>query len=747
MPDIRVTDNLDNPVGNVKIDLSHPSSLVKYLKTELLHLAVLPDFMEIRDIPLGQAAAAKPLNFAVAAQHMFQLGNSSPEIEISPEAHAGITINATPGANIFEDDPFRVPSNVPPGYGYLSLAFEGALSLGLDGSAGDLTFGLNRTNSIELAFWKSFRLTPDGPTVADALGRTLSSFTIPADLADLALLSQNDIATVSGTGSLTVSGSVSVAASPNPLASVELPLAGGRLAVKAGATAGLAAEFTLSGSYQVRARRKDAATVELSILKQRGTQLTIDLSANAGIKAAIGDRDMIATVLGAISAGDPASSEKLLADLTSSEIQTVAAAVKSGLNHSLQASLDAVLSSATEDQAVFQWDIQPDLLSPEGAHAVHKALDGDLSSLTEMEREMKADGVLAPGIRMLNSVFTAMRKRGATLKLNLLGILNFVSVSELIRNSEIVTDDVTGDVTIKETVTGNRINAIVSPLDRHEALRKVIFDSVLATTSYLAGKAIALPELSCQQVHFAMNQNTNHHIMSDYLRWFVALGLLTPQENASCLASFADGGPSTCILRTSFGDADCRSMFLDSSGRPWDEKYYREIARRALRALLDPVGQPNDALRYRILDDPLWPTALKIGATRDLGPLVGLDIADPRAGYLIGDMMCIIGWAAGMSRAGGLILDMRRFVGAADPRALDQNNEFKKKRDALQKAMSEMVRASTLRFDEPWGMVCLYWAGGSPATAYAKARTQQVSIERGHPPALSDGAGMKQPSS
>jgi hypothetical protein len=45
-----------------------------------------------------------------------------------------------------------------------------------------------------------------------------------------------------------------------------------------------------------------------------------------------------------------------------------------------------------------------------------------------------------------------------------------------------------------------------------------------------------------------------------------------------------------------------------------------------------------------------------------------------------------------------------------------------------------MVKASTVRFDEPWGMVSLYWAGGSPETAYGKAVTRNVTIERGTTP-------------
>jgi hypothetical protein len=43
MPDIQVTDKLDKPIETIKIDPAHPSSLVKYLKTQVLHLAVLPD--------------------------------------------------------------------------------------------------------------------------------------------------------------------------------------------------------------------------------------------------------------------------------------------------------------------------------------------------------------------------------------------------------------------------------------------------------------------------------------------------------------------------------------------------------------------------------------------------------------------------------------------------------------------------------------------------------------------------------
>ena len=732
MPDIQVTDQLDKPIPNIKVDLAQPSSLIKYLKTELLHLVVLPDFLTIKDSILSQAAT-KPIQFQAKAQHEYQLGNTKPEIDITPSFQATIRVNASPGTNLFDDDPFHAPAKVPDHTGYVSVGFQGSLDLGVSGTDGDLTFGFDKTTTISLEYLKAFPLGAGEPTLGNALGQTLSSYVIPADISDLGLLSLDDIATVSGQGSLKVSGGVQVTTSPNPLASVNLPLGAGTIAVKAGVTAGLSASFTISGSYQVRVRRKDADTIELSFLRESGTTLKADFSASAGITANLGDTDLIASVIGAVST-DPTGDKKLLADLQPGEIKTLLDAIKGGLDHSLQASLDVILSATTDDQAAFQYEIQPTRLSPAANIAVHKALDGDLSLLTSMEENMQSGGILSPGVKMLNSVLSETRKRGVTLKINLLGILNYLTVSELIRNSETLTDDVTGDVTIKETVTGNSITAIVDPMARNEALRKAIFDSVLMTTSYRAGKAVALPNLSCDQMHFALNQNTNQQVMGDYLSWFIALKLLTEPDKATILSQFHDGGPSTCVLRTSFADADCTAMFFDG-GVLRQTTYYLEIGRQALRALLDPQHQAIDQLRYQIVDDKLWPKALSVGAAPGLGPLVGLGTDDPRVTILRGDVFVITEWAKAMVAAGALVQDVKAFVGNSDVTTLFQNNEFKKKSNALQNKMAAIVKASTIRFDEPWGMVSLFWAGGSPHSAYAKALTQKLTLERGAQPA------------
>src|SRR5580700_3738483 len=155
MPDIQLTDDLGKSAPNVKIDFSQPSSLLKYAKTELLHLAVAPDFIARAALPLT-AAAPNPISFHLTLQHAFQLGDSNPEVDLSPSFQARIRANTTKGSNLFDEDPFSVASTVPDQTGYVSLALEGSLDLGVCGSAGDLTFGFNAIGNIGLEYWKAF---------------------------------------------------------------------------------------------------------------------------------------------------------------------------------------------------------------------------------------------------------------------------------------------------------------------------------------------------------------------------------------------------------------------------------------------------------------------------------------------------------------------------------------------------------------------------------------------------------------
>jgi len=173
MAEISITDNLGNPLESVPIKFDSASSIFNYLKTELMHLTVLPEFVQVTKQTLTQVP--QPTEFRLGVGHDFQLGKTEPEISIGPNAAIIVGINATPKSDLFADDPFGVPAAVPDGTGYVSLSMAGSLDAGASGSAGDLTFGFESNGGITLEFLKAFGLSAWEPTVGEALGKLIAN--------------------------------------------------------------------------------------------------------------------------------------------------------------------------------------------------------------------------------------------------------------------------------------------------------------------------------------------------------------------------------------------------------------------------------------------------------------------------------------------------------------------------------------------------------------------------------------------
>jgi hypothetical protein len=734
MPDFTITDSLGSPVDITAVKWTSTSSLFNYLKSEVLHLAVAPDFIQRKDQPLDKAAP-QPMTFDLSVQHDFQLGGAVPEIDLTPTADVELVVNATEGSDPFDSDSFHLTAAVPPHTGYVGMSLTGALDLGVSGSSGDLSFGIDNNASITIEFLKAFPLAQDPPTLWTATAAMFSGFVIPANVEDLRRLNPNDACSVTGSGSLTVSGSVSVSVPVNPLASVNLPLNAGTLSIQSGVMAGLSVSFTLSGSYQIRLEMLSPGVVRLSYLKEAGKAMKTDLSASAGVSVTLGSTDLLAKLLGAIGKGSV--DQKLLGGLTPDEAATFTGAVQAGINHSLKASLDLALSASSQQQTAFQYEIQVGLLDTASTDALNRALKGDLRILTALEETAQPDGILAPGIKLLNSVFSTAKSHGFALKVNLLGIVNLISTSTLINNAEFLFEPASGDLTIKETAESDRISAITDPYKRQQALCKALFDSVLTTTTYVVSKAVSMPTLSCETVHFAADKNGSSQTIADYTNWFLPLNLLTRDERSNILTHTGSGGMATCTVRAPLDDAACEAMFFDNSGSLRPESDYLEIGRRALQALLNPAGSNIDALRYKFLDnDQTWHKATQTGPSPALNALMPISSSNAQfanvSADIIGDVADILWWADAMVKAGKALQSVRAFLSGRDPATLAADPAFATQRDTLQKLMLKVVAASKVRFSEPWGMVCLYRAAGSRKSS-GKLTSRTLTIERQSP--------------
>src|ERR1035441_369250 len=701
MPEISITDDLGKPVEAVKIDPTQPSSLVNYARSQALHLIVVPDFVVLEGKGLAEAAP-KPIQFQATLGNGFQLGTSEPVITLTPKVQAVLRADAS----------------------HAGLEVTGSFCVGAAGSAGDLTFCLDVTSSVTIGFDKAFSGVAAEPTLGGAVGRMLSGFVIPASVADLGLLKAGDVATVSGKGSLKVTGGFNIAAPVNPLASVKLPLNAGSIDVKDGLMAGVSASVTLSGGYQIRASGLAGGAVGLRFQKQKGAALRADFTASASASVKFGGTDLLGGLLGAIGKSD--ADPKLLAGLTEEETKTFNAALKEGVDHSLQAALDLALATAAEEEALFEYEIQPGALDDASTSAVNHALHSDLTPLTGMEK--------AAGVTPRSNVLTRMRSQGITLKVNLLGIVNLISLEKLVSKCEILSDAASGGVTIKETAQSEQIGAISDPYARQEALRKAIFESVLVTTTYRASGAVAMPGLDCANLHFVANRDTDAATARGYLNWFAALNLIAKGDVAGVLAGYTGEKTSTCLLRTVLDDAACENLFL-AGGQTHDAAYYREFARQALRALLHPESNAIEGARYRFLnDEATWARAVEIGPSPALRELIPLNPMDPAFELVLadvtGDLYDIVWWAESMTKAGAALVGMRQFLKGRDPVGLKDDAEFQRNCASLQKVMMSVVAKSKARFGEPWGMVSLFWSAGSPTGATGRLQAGNWSLAR-----------------
>jgi hypothetical protein len=328
---------------------------------------------------------------------------------------------------------------------------------------------------------------------------------------------------------------------------------------------------------------------------------------------------------------------------------------------------------------------------------------------------------------------------------NLLGIVNLISLSKLISKCEFLFEPATSELTIHETAQSETISAITDPLNRQEALRKALFYSVLATTTYVAGKTLAMPSLSCQAVHFAANQNTNAQTIADYTNWFVALNLMTADERSKLVSAFTGGGSSSCAVRAQFDDELCSAMFFDAQGAPTPLAQYLEIGRLALKTLLDPESDDIDRGRYQFIDNPdTWTQAVAIGPSPELRRLIPLSPADPKFNVLLADVTAdlydIVWWADAMHKAGQAVHGMRAFLAGRDPASLANDPQFASRRTELQKLLLSMVGSSKLRFREPWGMVSLFQAaGGRRSSGKLTAKGLSIDQENGAPRTITAG--------
>src|SRR6202034_1318237 len=185
--------------------------------------------------------------------------------------------------------------------------------------------------------------------------------------------------------------------------------------------------YEITSAWQIRCRPTAPRVIEIGFYRQRGSDWEIGATASAGIDFSIDDTDLLTTLVDKLSK-DPAADQKALAAaaLKPDEIDAINTAISNSIDRSIHASLSLDLTGLASDEAAFLYSVELDNLNPAGAAAVTAALEGDLTVMDRLNPKALENGKVAPGITLVRNILTRTKDRGATFKVNFIGLFNFL---------------------------------------------------------------------------------------------------------------------------------------------------------------------------------------------------------------------------------------------------------------------------------------------------------------------------------
>lgn len=537
---------------------------------------------------------------------------------------------------------------------------------------------------------------------------------------------------------LTVTGGFTISTPVQTLAAVSLPM-GKALDLNPSGSFDTIATLTLTGGYQIRLRRLAQRKVEIGVYTLKSQELALSVSAEAGITAQIGKSDLAQKFITALSrqplvdvtefkqalpGDDPAARDE--------QIESFQSSLKQAISTKVQASLLATLSALKSDEAAWLFEIDLDAAVSDQAHAaITSALRGDFTLLTADPK------TLPPGIAQTANILTRTNLHTLELQVNLLGVVNYVSLTKLLRVSAIEHSS-TGAITlITDTSSASRLQALIliAGVDG-KRLRKMLSEKFVIEATYHASKLGVLPpEFKARHTYFEIHDQTGRQQLKDGLDVARVLGLIAPDEENRRLTN-SDFGRTTFYAETRYTSQIARLLFLDDAGHPRDVEYYETAGRSALAAVL--AGDSGQEFRLRFAQfgsgDSLWNQMKKTGNTAVFAPLFGLplDSNDPRVAAAGSDFLTITGWASAMNKARVALREVEDLlggglVGADDPRLSNARAHLKSR-------LEDVVNDTHEHFGEPLGLLMAYVASLQAAEksviiSGAKIETLDVSSQ------------------
>jgi hypothetical protein len=675
------------------VQLADRSALLQYAQELPALLMTGANISKIGGLTLDQPAVLA-LQTGLSFSDPVALGADT-QLTIDAGVHGSFAIAR--GGSLFSPDAFGDNIAIPADSCYVSTAIDANVAAGPVIAAGNLTFGANAGGTLEFANYRRFPAA--GTPLLDALKESIGGFVIPATPEALDAVPTNGVVTATGTGSLKLSVTANLFAATNPLAALTLPAPLPAVKLSAGGSVQAGATFTLTGQYQIRAQKLENGRIRLGWYRKQSEALTVSATLSEGIAADVGGTDLFSLVLGAIS-GDPKAdiAELKNEDLNAAQIQSIQAAVQAAVQRKLEVAVSAQIGALQSGQAAFLYEIDMAATTPESREQIARALGGDLTPL-------HAD---LAGVQAIRSIWRAVQQSSLTLKVNLLGIYNFISIAKLTSMGATLFEPSTGAVVITDKTTAERIRSQqVNFGADSDKLRAVLAESFLITAVYHGGQSvIGAPALQCTHSFFTLDRDADFEKMRHLARTGVALGLVSSDE-AAPPASAGDFGRATLYIEAQYDQALASTLFSST-----DSTVYDNIGRTAVQLLVGP-GDEDSARRIPASDDVLWKKMRTLGDAQDILALFP-SLPEPLKHAIFADYLTIVWWSDAMAGAAQRLQAMQQFL-ADHPGTPPTDPEFQKRRAALADHIRSVAANTREEFGQPWGLVAMNELSGRKA--------------------------------
>ena len=391
---------------------------------------------------------------------------------------------------------------------YLSVELGFAIKAGATAGPTICAFGLTMSKGLKVAVERRFYRSDSGafPLFGAALSRLLHSFMIPQSREDLDALDRDTVVTATGTGQLRLTNSFGISAPVAQLAATS-PIAGQVVQVQTLASFSAALSLTLDGGYMSRIKKLEDQTLEISISQPQSSTLAFQVSASAGVVASVGRYDLTEKFLGAISHNPISDLEEFRRALPGEDeaardlqITSFQNDLTAAISTKIGASLSASLSNSRSNNPVLTFQVSANFIdAPVTVSALVSAMGGDLTALTSVP--------LPPGTRQTANIFTETKLAKQQLSINLLGIVNFVSVGKLARISKIERS-ATGEITcVTDTADASRLEALLlNVAGNTKRLQALLSEDFLFQATFKSVNSNVLPPQFSSETHLRGNQ-------------------------------------------------------------------------------------------------------------------------------------------------------------------------------------------------------------------------------------------------